>query len=297
MKRGAAALSGLALGITAVSAHAAERQFDLSGSSIVFGSPCAREVIVTPSAIVPAGHVRIVATGDRQADLDRLASASGAAASFGASETCPEDNRPRTLHVEVQLPTAMPITVRDAGAETYRLGAFSAPLTVDTKGSTDVMAEAATQLTAKITGSGDVRLGMLDGPADIDTHGSGDVSISTVKAPSVMASQSGSGGLTIGRATVDHMTLDHGGSGDVQISDAAIGTLSARNGGSGDITIAGGRIETVTLDSGGSSDVSVAAAIGTLRLAADGSGSITLPHVARRESVRTSSNVSLNIGP
>ncbi|MDE1148465.1 MAG: DUF2807 domain-containing protein [Azospirillaceae bacterium] len=315
----AVSLAGTLAALTGV-AHAAERNFTLTGDALKITTPCAKSVHITTAA---GGHtIRIQAMAEDQGEVDQLTSTtSGATAQLGAtSQRCYRrgnrdwnDWQP-TLEIEIAVPAGIPLEIKESGSTDYVAdGDYGATvLTLD--GSGDVKGGSIKGgIQVQSRGSGDVALDRLDGALTLRSLGSGTLAIDQMTGPALDLEISGSGNVTLHGGSVGPATVKLSGSGDVQLPAVASlrlvahgsgdtevervqGALSADLAGSGSLAIRSVTAPTAVLNQSGNGDVTIdGGTIGTLTAAITGSGEATIMGTVTDAAVSLSGSGDMHI--
>lgn len=240
-------------------ARAAEAQAAASGPALSIASPCARTVDIR---VDPALHDRVTveASAEHQQELDRLlVDSSGTVRIRTRNPGCwqPEAGRPfaPTLTLAVAVPAGFALTIDEAGAADYGIGAAGGPLTLDLSGEVRLLDQRVTTLHADLGGQDSVRIAHVDGDADVQLSGDGQVAIDEAAIPRLQVRLSGSGSVDIPRGRIGNATLMTSGAGDMRIG-AAVGDADVTLSGVGSV-----RFATIT---------------GTLRKTIDGIGTVSV---------------------
>ncbi len=213
----------------------------LDGSSLGIETSCARQVEIRSD---PRLHDQVVlhATADRQEELDRLHTGSGAVARLRADPAgCwrPRSDGPfeRTAALALRVPPGFALAITDAGRVDYAIGPVGGPLALDLSGAIRLRDEAATTLAATLDGDDTVMLGRIDGAARVGLSGSGSLAIDQARMPALAVSVNGVGQVSVEHGAIGSAQLSSNGTGAIRVG-ATIGVGAAEVAGSGSIRLA-----------------------------------------------------------
>ncbi len=216
--------------------------------------------------------------------------------SISQSGACDDDGA-----LVVRTGPATPLTLIQSGDNALHAGSFDAPVTVESSGSGSVTIDSSGPLTVRQRGSGDVKVGTVNGPLTALLQGSGALTVGAGVVPSLDATSSDSGDLTLdgvrlggGKVVLDGsgdfsagtvagtFQATSSGSGDVAIDTADSDRLTLIGQGSGDILVRHGRIRMLQAVIAGSGDLTVGASVEAGTLGHHGSGDIAVPKTVLR---------------
>ncbi len=222
-------------------AAAATLDARLDGSSLAIDTSCARQVEIRSD---PTLHDQVVlhATADRQEELDRLRTVSGAVARLRAvPEGCwrpqPDRTFAPTVALVLQVPPGLALEVADSGRVDYAIGPIGGPLALALSGAIRLRDAGVTTLAATLDGDDTVQLGCVDGAAQIVLSGSGSVTVDAARMPALALTVNGVGQVSIAHGQIGSAQLSDNGSGAIRIG-ATVGTGAAAVAGSGSIGLA-----------------------------------------------------------
>lgn len=234
-------LAILAMPILSAHASALEREQTLTGDRLSIDSPCARRVDIQPD---PALHAEIVvhATADHPEELAQLLFDTRDGARIHAGPTrCwrpdPWASFTPTLALTIRVPSRTPLSIEEAGAAEYAVGAIGGALRLDLSGKVTVADAQVAALDAEVSGFGHVAVARAQGEAHVDLSGAGSVAIDDADLPVLSASVSGAGHITIKHGQVGRTALDLSGAGGIRI-DAVVDNATAEVSGIGSIRLA-----------------------------------------------------------
>lgn len=236
-------LAMLAMPILSAQASAFERDQALAGDRLSIASPCARHVDIRADPALHAG-ITVHATADHPEELAQLQfdAQDGARIQAGPNpERCwrsgASGSFKPTLTLAIRVPSRTPLSIDEAGAADYTIGAIGGPLHLYLSGSVTMTDAQVAALDAQISGFGRVTVARAQGEAHVDLSGAGSLAIGDADLPVLSASVSGAGHITVGHGTVGRTTLDLSGAGGIAI-DAVVDNASAQVSGLGSIRLA-----------------------------------------------------------
>lgn len=294
-------------------AQATSRSWTLPGSALTVASPCARQVDIEPDSALH-GAIRITATkaqaqalaglrasgGGRVTLTGPATQCDGAGACTTTGNACPDGwyllGHGRRMMIEIAVPAGTPITIQEAGATDYRIGAVGGTLNATLAGAGDLAADDLAALSATLTGSGDLSAGQVGGTLLATLAGSGDLSVARAKTSAAKLTLSGTGDAAIGAGALGAVTAVLAGGGDFTAPAAA--SLQLASTGTGDATLqrvdgpvhaallgsgnlALGRVSgDVATERGGPGDLTIGALAGKLTQTGPDSGDTRVGHAA-----------------
>ncbi len=253
----------LAIGLASTAiARAAQLAATSGGDRLDIASPCAARIAVAPDASRD-GSVAVLATADRQEELDQLAIGPrrGAVAVRRRDPTracwrpAGDASWSPTLAIAIRVPPRFPISIDEAGVGHIEVGPVGGALTVDASGDATVAVATARSLGLDLSGRSNVSVGTVAGPTVVRLSGAGEVRIDHLSAPTLSIALAGTGTVAVG--------------------DGAIGRLAVDDDGAGRVSI-GGTTGDAAVSLSGSGAVHVARLTGSLRKSVSGLGSVTV---------------------
>ncbi len=232
-------VAGALLAGLAGTARAGTLSATLQGSGLAVDTPCARSVEIMPDAGLH-GQVTVQATAEHQEELDHLLLESrGIVLIHTHPGRCWQDglNTEPTLALVVRVPAAYAITVDEAGASRYTIGAVGGPLSLDLSGAIDFTDEAATSVQADISGSGSLHVARADGAAQIAVSGHADITVEQAEMPTLSMDMSGAGSIDVAHGHIGRARLETSGAGHMQIG-AEVGDAHVEVSGVGSVHFA-----------------------------------------------------------
>lgn len=240
-------------------ARAAGLDVSVAGSALDMASPCARHVEIRPDPGLQ-GRIGVHATAGHEEEIDQLLVETRDVARIRSRLR--ECWRPTgdtrfspTLDLVVSVPAGFALSIDEAGAARYAIGAVGGPLALDLSGAVQLDDERATTLHAGLGGTDAVRIGRLDGSASVVSSGDTTLTLAEATIPTLHVGLSGTGTVTVARGCIDAATLAVSGTGTIRIGAAT--TLA-------DVDLSG--VGSVRFDS----------APGQLRKAVSGLGSVSV---------------------
>ncbi|MGI4745216.1 MAG: GIN domain-containing protein [Janthinobacterium lividum] len=231
------------LTMSTLSTHALafERAQTLTGDRLSIDSPCARHVDIQPDAALHA-EIVVHATADHSEELAQLLfdTQDGARIHAGSARCWRPDSSGSftpTLTLTIRVPSRTPLSIDEAGAAEYAVGAVGGALRLDLSGSVTLVDAQVAALDAQISGFGRVAVARAQGEAHVDLSGAGSLAIDDADLPVLSASVSGAGHVTVAHGQVGRTTLDISGAGGIRI-DAVVDSATAEVSGLGKIRLA-----------------------------------------------------------
>ena len=234
-------LAILAMPILSAHASALEREQTLTGDRLSIDSPCARHVDIQPDPVLH-GQIAVHATADHAEELDQLLfdTRDGARIHVGPTR-CWRPGSSRsftpTLTLTIRVPSQMPLTIAEAGAANYAIGAIGGPLRLDISGDVTLLDAEVAALDAQLSGASRITVARARGEAHVDLSGAGSLAIDQADLPVLAASVSGAGHIIVAHGQVGRTTLDISGIGGIRI-DAVVDSATAQVSGLGSIRLA-----------------------------------------------------------
>lgn len=234
-------LAVLAMPILSVHAFALDRDQTLAGNRLSIDSPCARHVDIQPDPTLQA-EIVVHATADHPEELAQLKFDTQDGPHIHAGPAAcwrPDGSRSftQTLALTIRVPSRTPLSIDEAGAAGYAVGAIGGALILDLSGRVTLADAQVTALDAQISGFGRVDVARAKGRARVDLTGAGSLAIDQADLPALSASVSGAGQITIAHGEVGQAALDISGTGGIRI-DAPVDSATAQVSGIGSIRLA-----------------------------------------------------------
>lgn len=297
-------------------AMAAEKSWNLSGSTLEISTPCAKQVEIVPAS--RSGEVNITAVAEHTEEIDALSvSKSGNGVTVTRQgNRCPlsQSRKKETLRLTITLPSGSDLSVREGGSGEYRV-----TVAVD-------------RLDLRLSGSGGLSAGQVVGRLDASLSGSGGAQVSQMEGGDALIRASGSGGMLV-RGRIGNLQVDLSGSGGVEVGAAGaailetsgsggihaesvngpltfeatgsgglkLGMISAdhvkiHTSGDGGVIIRDGRVGNLQVSATGSADARMDIIADRAELSTSGSGDIEVRQVTGNVSQRHSGSGKVRVG-
>jgi hypothetical protein len=216
--------AGLLLALAAIHPAPAETLTQtIAGNRLEVRMGCHAHVEIQPKADL-AGRIEVTATGEDQAELDRLHLTGGDTAVIERGHCVSHlglgdiiHDRPAPLRLTIQVPAGIPIEINESGAGGYEIGPVAGPLKMTLSGASEVHAAHVTALDLDLSGAANLSIDRADGPGTIDFSGAGKVVIADGTMPKLRLGLGGVGKVQIDRGDIGTLDISLSGVGNAEI--------------------------------------------------------------------------------